>query len=54
MVVNRPGSTPTLGTVTCFAAAGATTGAIITAIACEKVWLLLMIQLLTILQVPLN
>lgn len=36
MVVNRPGSTPTLGTVTCFAAAGATTGAIITAIACEK------------------
>lgn len=34
VVVNRPGSTPTLGTVTCFAAAGATTGAIITAIAC--------------------
>lgn len=36
MVVNRPGSTPTLGTVTCFAAAGATTGAIITAIACAE------------------
>ena len=36
MVVNRPGSTPTLGTVTCFAAAGGTTGAIIAAIACEN------------------
>lgn len=36
MVVNRPGSTPTFGTVACFAGAGAITGALITVIACEK------------------
>lgn len=36
VVVNRPGSTPTLGTVTCFAAAGATAGGIITLIACKN------------------
>ena len=36
MVVNRPGSTPTFGTVACFAGAGAITGAIITVIACEN------------------
>lgn len=42
MVVNRPGSTPTLGTVTCFAAAGGTTGAIIAAIACEKNYFVLL------------
>lgn len=36
IVVNRPGSTPTLGTVACFAAAGATAGGIITVIACER------------------
>ena len=35
VVVNRPGSIPTLGTVACFGAAGATAGAIITAIACR-------------------
>lgn len=34
VVVNRPGSIPTLGTVACFAAAGATAGGIITVIAC--------------------
>ncbi|MCJ1255725.1 hypothetical protein MMC24_003542 [Lignoscripta atroalba] len=34
VVVNRPGSVPTLQTVACFGAAGATAGAIITAIAC--------------------
>lgn len=34
MVVNRPGSIPTFGTVICFSAAGATAGGIITAIAC--------------------
>lgn len=36
LVVNRPGSTPTFGTVICFAAAGATAGGIITAVACER------------------
>ena len=36
MVVNRPGSVPTLQTVACFGAAGATAGAIITAIACQS------------------
>lgn len=35
VVVNRPGSIPTLGTVVCFGAAGATAGAIITAVACR-------------------
>ncbi|KAL9119520.1 MAG: hypothetical protein Q9187_003925, partial [Circinaria calcarea] len=34
MVVNRPGSVPTLGTVACFGAAGSTAGALITAVAC--------------------
>ena len=34
VVVNRPGSVPTLQTVACFAAAGATAGGIITAVAC--------------------
>jgi hypothetical protein len=34
VVVNRPGSIPTFGTVICFSAAGATAGGIITAIAC--------------------
>ena len=34
VVVNRPGSIPTIGTVACFGAAGATAGGIITAIAC--------------------
>ena len=36
VVVNRPGSTPTIQTVACFAAAGATAGATITAVACTK------------------
>lgn len=35
MVVNRAGSVPTLGTVACFGAAGATAGALITAVACK-------------------
>lgn len=35
VIVNTPGSTPTLGTVTCFAAAGGLTGGLITVIACE-------------------
>lgn len=34
VVVNRPGSVPTLQTVACFAAAGATAGGFITAVAC--------------------
>lgn len=34
VVVNRPGSIPTIGTVICFGAAGATAGGIITAVAC--------------------
>lgn len=34
VIVNRPGSVPTPQTVMCFAAAGATAGAFITAIAC--------------------
>ena len=34
VVVNRPGSTPTPQTVACFAAAGATAGAFVTAVAC--------------------
>lgn len=36
VVVNRPGSVPTLQTVACFAAAGATAGGIITAVACMR------------------
>ena len=36
VVVNRPGSIPTLGTMACFAAAGATAGAFISAIACKE------------------
>lgn len=35
VVVNRPGSTPTLATIACFGAAGATAGSIITMLACE-------------------
>lgn len=34
VVVNRPGSTPTLQTVACFASAGATAGVFVTAVAC--------------------
>lgn len=36
VVVNRPGSVPTLSTVACFGAAGATAGGIITVVACER------------------
>jgi hypothetical protein len=39
VVVNRPGSIPTFGTVICFSAAGATAGGIITAIACKRPFL---------------
>ena len=35
VVVNKPGSIPTIQTVACFGAAGATAGALITGIACE-------------------
>ena len=35
VVVNKPGSIPTIQTVACFGAAGATAGSFITAIACE-------------------
>ena len=35
VVVNRPGSIPTPGTLACFAAAGATAGAAITLLACQ-------------------
>lgn len=36
VIVNTPGSMPTLGTVACFAAAGGLTGGLITVIACER------------------
>ena len=36
VIVNRPGSTPTIATVTCFGAAGATAGAFITMLACKQ------------------
>lgn len=35
VVVNRPGSTPTLATMACFGAAGGTAGALITVLACR-------------------
>ena len=35
IVVNRPGSTPTLATMLCFGAAGATAGSIITVLSCK-------------------
>ena len=35
VVVNRPGSTPTLATIACFGAAGGTAGALITVLACK-------------------
>ncbi|KAL9104677.1 MAG: hypothetical protein Q9163_000420 [Psora crenata] len=34
VIVNRPGSTPTVATMACFGAAGATAGALITIVAC--------------------
>ena len=36
VIVNRPGSTPTLATMACFGAAGATAGALITVVACKS------------------
>lgn len=36
VVVNRPGSVPTLATIACFGAAGGVTGAVITALACRS------------------
>lgn len=35
VVVNRPGSTPTIATMACFGAAGGTAGALITVLACK-------------------